>query len=207
MTRVETRVVMLKLKYGMEVGDKVDSIIRKLIERNPENPLTADEERHRDVAEGLRLALVKAGFLPDQDEEVQEVQADDCAAATNDIKAKFKEEKKAKKLAAANGPAEKFEIYATNGEMNQAELKAFLDAERPELSEAEETQQIGLAKKYFDTQADTHDKKTIGKDDFLAWHDESLVTPGEGETDWAMIGGIVAAVGAIGVFVYFSKKN
>ena len=46
-TRVETRVVMLKLKYGMEVGDKVDTIINKLVEDSAENPLTAEEEKHR----------------------------------------------------------------------------------------------------------------------------------------------------------------
>ena len=73
-TRVETRVVMLKLKYGMEIGDTVDTLIRKLIEGKED--FTPLEEKHKEAATKLRVALVTAGFLPGEDEAVEEVTAE-----------------------------------------------------------------------------------------------------------------------------------
>merc|ERR1712086_454283 len=62
-SRVEIRLVMLKLKYGTEVGEKVDNMINVLV-----NGLPRDDnmERHKDEVERLRKQLVLTGFIQDE---------------------------------------------------------------------------------------------------------------------------------------------
>ena len=54
-TKVETRVVMLKLMYGMEIGEKVDQLIRKLLPEtitgDEDRTMTSDEEQHKELAQ------------------------------------------------------------------------------------------------------------------------------------------------------------
>merc|ERR1711998_105081 len=86
-TRIETRVVMLKLKYGTDVGDSVDDLIRKSIGNEP---FGHEHEHHRSDVEKLRARLVKAGFLP-AEFAMQESEADK-------LKANFKADKEAKRF-------------------------------------------------------------------------------------------------------------
>lgn len=91
-TKVETRVVMLKMKYGMEVANKVDQIIMQATESNE-----VSDEYDEALVNSLMKVLVDAGFIEPRGDKGEVI--DECEAETAKIKDKFKAKKEEKRQA------------------------------------------------------------------------------------------------------------
>jgi hypothetical protein len=215
-TRVETRVVMLKLKYGMDVGDKVDTLIRKLIEnKGTGGEYTEQEIKHRTQAEELRAALVNAGFLPGDEaggaeEQLQEVTAE----GESDAKAAHKAKNAAKraasesKKAAAKTVEEKFAAFSAPGgeTMNFEQLDKFIAAE---FNDEDQDEVHGLAAPYFHKNADVDDAAVMRIADFSEWFEKAMngEVEEEQEADNTMlIATLVAGAVALGALFILRKK-
>jgi len=94
-TKVETRVVMLKLKYGMDVASKVDEVIMRATENNE----VSDEDKKYDeeLVQGLIKALVQAGFIEKKADNTEDI--DECEAETAKIKDKHRAKNEEKRQA------------------------------------------------------------------------------------------------------------